>query len=541
MKIAWGWFCAATAGLLLSGTAWGQVAPWPDADLGPDYTITAQEEGKQPGKVPEKLAPPKDVDAGGMAHDGCAAPAEDNGCCAPPADNGCGCEKSNGNGCKSNGNGCCKKKKKKNGKKKNGCAKKNGCGGNGNGCNGAAEEPKNGENGCEEKKEENGCCAEEEEEEEEEEDECCGYCYLFGPKEAVSFWDEMWDHCDDECKPCYKIAGWIQAGYHSHCIPLSQVNGDLLAFEDVPHHFHARQCYAYIEKALDTEDGCCDWGFRADVVYGTDAQKTQAFGNPPPAGAEGWDNDWDNGVYGWAIPQAYGMVGCGDLTVKIGHMYTYNGYEVIPATGNFFFTHALTMFNSEPFTHTGTMAEYKANDDLTIMAGWMLGWDTGYDRFEDGSMWHGGFSYQITEDVKLVYISCAGDFGRRGKDAYMQTLILDTKLREDWQWVLQSDILRIDEAFDGTPLGDDATSIVNYLFYTLNDCWKLGVRFEWWKGNLPAPPYPDPAFGSHYEVTYGVNYKPHANFVIRPEMRHDWSPATDIRRDTFAVDAIFTW
>ncbi len=277
-------------------------------------------------------------------------------------------------------------------------------------------------------------------------------------------------------------------------------------------------------------------------MYGTDAQKTQAFGNPPAAGAEGWDNDWDHGVYGWAIPQAYGIVGCGDLSVNVGHFYTRMGYEVIPATGNFFFSHSLTMFNTEPFTHTGAIADYKVNDRLSAFGGWVAGWDTGFDRFDRGSSFTGGFAHQLTDDVKFSYGNVVGDFGRRGENGWMHTLILDVKLTEKWQWVSHGDILRIEDAsFDGGHLGDDATAWVNYLFYTHNNCWKFGVRHEWWKGNLPVPPYDDPSFGSHQVLTYGVNYKPHANFVIRPEMRHHWSPATDIRSDKFAVDAIFTW
>ncbi len=35
------------------------------------------------------------------------------------------------------------------------------------------------------------------------------------------------------------------------------------------------------------------------MLYGVDAQKTQAFGNNNGS----WDNSFDHGVYGWAIPQ----------------------------------------------------------------------------------------------------------------------------------------------------------------------------------------------------------------------------------------------
>ena len=47
------------------------------------------------------------------------------------------------------------------------------------------------------------------------------------------------------------------------------------------------------------------------MIYGTDAQKTQAFGNPG-AGVRNfgtYDASLDHGEYGWAMPQAYGEVG----------------------------------------------------------------------------------------------------------------------------------------------------------------------------------------------------------------------------------------
>ena len=78
-----------------------------------------------------------------------------------------------------------------------------------------------------------------------------------------------------------------------------------------------------------------------------------------------------NGKYGWALPQAYLQFNKGDLDIKVGHFFTPLGYEVIPATGNFFYSHSYTMFNSEPFTHTGVLSTYKASDTMyrTTLAG----------------------------------------------------------------------------------------------------------------------------------------------------------------------------
>ena len=386
---------------------------------------------------------------------------------------------------------------------------------NGNG-DGNGDEDENG--GCDD-----GCddCGEDGCEEEEEEEKCP--CYLFGPGEAMSLWDEMFA-CGDK-KPAVHIGGWLQGGYHTDPTPLSQQRGDGLAFNDVPNDFNLHQGWLYAEKALDTKKCGWDWGFRADLVYGTDAQKTQSFGGL------GWDNDWDHGVYGWALPQAYVELGTGDFSVKAGHFFTPAGYEVVAAPGNFFYSHALTHFNSEPFTHTGVLATYKLCEDIEVYSGWALGWDTGFDAFGDSNILLGGFKLTLTDDITFTYISTSGDFGLRGEDAQSHHFVMDVTLTDKLNWVIQSDILRIENAPGGAFLGDDDVGLTNYLYYAYNDCIKFGARAEWWKNDGV----------DNYAVTYGVNIRPHANLVIRPEVRHAWVPTTDFHEDIFGIDAIFTF
>ena len=47
-------------------------------------------------------------------------------------------------------------------------------------------------------------------------------------------------------------------------------------------------------------------------------------------------NNFDHGIYGFALPQVYGEVAMGDLSVKMGHFFTIIGYEVVTAPDNFF-------------------------------------------------------------------------------------------------------------------------------------------------------------------------------------------------------------
>jgi hypothetical protein len=50
-------------------------------------------------------------------------------------------------------------------------------------------------------------------------------------------------------------------------------------------------------------------------------------------------------------------------------------------------------------------------------------------------------------------------------------------------------------------------------------------------------------------LTGGVNYKPHANLVIRPEVRYNWSPTNLVsaqngaafNNTVFAIDAVLTF
>ena len=248
------------------------------------------------------------------------------------------------------------------------------------------------------------------------------------------------------------------------------------------------------------------------------------------------------------MPQAYLQLAYGDWDVKIGHFFTLVGYEVIPAPQNFFYSHSYTMFNSEPFTHTGVLAAYNGFEDIVFHMGWVLGLDTGFDQAFGGSAAHAGFITDLTDDVKLSYMMTGGDFGRRsaGTDGYSHSIVFDVSLSEKMNYVFQSDYYQSNGSFDDPNAALDEKGINQYLFYTLNDCWALGLRAEWWKSNAFTP-----GNQSYYEITYGVNYKAHANVIVRPEIRHNWTPGevayannnggVDFDQTVFGIDCILTY
>ena len=331
----------------------------------------------------------------------------------------------------------------------------------------------------------------------------------------------------------YNIGGWFQFGYHTE-------SNDL--FNSHPDQLNLQQAWLFAEKVATPRDGGgLGWGWRFDAVYGVDGPDTQAFGNSLNAAgdARGFDNPFDFGAgFGWAIPQLYLEVAGENWSAKVGHFYTLIGYEVVTAPDNFFYSHAITNFNSEPFTHTGAIGTFNVSDDFTLYGGWTLGWDTGFDQFDDGSAFLGGFSTSIADNSSLTYITTIGDFGFRGDDGYNHSIVVDTQVTDRFNWVVQSDYLRV----DGT--GEDNIGLNQYFLYSISDCWGVGSRVEWWKGDSLTGYAPHggilPATGSHsyYAATFGVNYKPNANIILRPEYRFDWSPALGYDEGYFGVDLI---
>lgn len=332
-----------------------------------------------------------------------------------------------------------------------------------------------------------------------------------------------------------KIGGWTQFGYHNRA---SVADG----FNTNPDKLNLHQQWLYVEREADGSCGL-DWGFRFDVMYGIDADNTQSFGNN--FGRWDYRNSFQHGEYGWALPQAYLEMAYGDLSVIAGHFYTTIGYEVVPAPDNFFYSHAFTMNNSEPFTHTGLLATYEWTDRLTLFAGWTLGWDTGFDRFGGGSNWLGGFSYALTDAIEFTYMSTYGDFGRflfaddpirTGNDNYSHSIVLDVSITERLNYVFQSDYL--DVADIGGIANVETIGINQYLIYTLNDCWAVGTRVEWWRAGAPSAGVPMTSVNA---ATFGVNYRPHPNLVFRPEIKQEWAPGANVDQTIFGIDMVLIY
>jgi len=288
------------------------------------------------------------------------------------------------------------------------------------------------------------------------------------------------------------------------------------------------QLYVIMEKPFDK---CADWdvGGRVDLLYGSDYFQAQS---------KGWENNrngsarWNDGNFnGLAIPQLYGAVGNDQLSVKVGHFYTVVGYEGVPAIGDFFYTRSYAYQFAGPFTHWGALATYKPENALTINAGLVNGWDA-LDRVGNGLSFLGSASLAFSDDVKLtVGVITGNELNAAGTDSANRTrydVTLDVHVAKDLEWVLEHNYA---VQQNGDSRGQTSWyGLGSYLYYTLNPCWKAGLRYEWFRdqdgtrvaGAFAGDPNTGAYAGSFQAITLGANWTPMANVCIRPQVQWDW-------------------
>ncbi|MGE3780410.1 MAG: porin, partial [Pirellulaceae bacterium] len=375
-----------------------------------------------------------------------------------------------------------------------------------------------------------------------------------------------------------EVCGWQVYGFLNGSAtanadsPRSHYNGPVTFLDK--EEVRLNQAYLIAEKVADGSNCCLDWGGRVDLMYGTDYVFTQAAGlELHDNGAPHWNGPSNIGPfrqYGLALPQAYAEAAYGDLSVKVGHFYTIIGYQVVPANGNFFITQPYTFQYGEPFTHTGALATWKYSDEVTLYGAVVNGWDK-FDAESDVLGTMGGVLYAPDHGAYTIFLT--GIVGEEDGIAVptqgtraLYSLVFTYNISDNWQYVLQHDN---GYQNNGGPAGADAEwyGVNNYLFYTVNECWKLGARAEWFRDDdgvrLAGAPVrlggaanaaalfgaaaPGSFAGNYYEVALGANWTPHANLIVRPELRWDWSEGTaaapydDFTKDSqfiAAVDAI---
>ncbi|TRX03056.1 porin [Candidatus Methylobacter oryzae] len=372
-----------------------------------------------------------------------------------------------------------------------------------------------------------------------------------------------------------KVGGWANAGItYNAASPDNNFNGPV-TFGDRSGEFQLNQLNLFVQRAVATEGDAWDFGGRFDVMFGTDAIFTQAYGVPAfdvntglPLNRNHWDLNMlgsnDNRFYDIALPQAYAEayvpIGNG-LNIKAGHFYTPIGYETVPAPDNFFYTHAYTMQYGEPFTHTGVMGNYTVDQNWSVMGGVTTGsatggWDGGWDK-QLGN-WAGLAGATWTSNDKNTSANVSGTYGGTSEHSSqswgLYSLVLKHNITDKTHLVLQHDHGYANGVLTSVPNVDAEWYGVNsHLTYDIKDNLTAGVRAEWFRdqngfrvcspgrvgaatngagssfaaaGNFTSTCNAGNG-ASYYGITVGVNWKPLKWLNIRPNVRYDWVDGTN--------------
>lgn len=347
------------------------------------------------------------------------------------------------------------------------------------------------------------------------------------------------------------IGGWFSFGAtYNDDNPDNNFNTPV-RFNDRHGEFQGNQFNLFIERSVNTEGDSWDLGFRADVMFGTDARFTQATGLDDEL-----IDDKDLRFYKLAFPQFY-LEGFAPLlngiTAKVGHFYTIIGNEVVTSPDNFFYSHAYAMLYAEPFTHTGALLSTPVNDNLSVTAGAVLGWD---NFSVDTDIWNflGGVSW--TSDSKATSITITAIQGavseeRPNDDRWLYSVVLSHDIADKLHYLVQHDHGR--EEFTGPDKNAEWYGVNQYLIYDLNDQVSAAIRAEWFRdddGTRVPNASSDTGFsGDFYAVSAGVNWSPLSWLKVRPEVRYDWfdgegdpyGDGTESGQFTVASDVILTF
>jgi len=345
----------------------------------------------------------------------------------------------------------------------------------------------------------------------------------------------------------FTLSGWLEAGATASADSPITRSVSPVAFND-RQEVQMNQLYASLGRNVHTECQCFDFGGRIDLLYGTDARFVQATGlETRRDGSAKWNTA---SFYQLAMPQVYAEVGLGNLSVKVGHWYSPIGYENVTAPDNFFYSHSYSEVYGQPFTHTGVLTTYAMSEHAAVYAGIHNGWDN-FDASTNRGALLTGVNWASCDGRRTLAfgITSGDEINNQAvySDRTMYSIVAGVALADRLQYVLEHDMgWQRDDLAPG--LDSEWYGLNQALLYTINDCWKIGGRMEWFRDDDGVRVAN--ASGSYYAMTIGMNWILASDFMIRPEVRWDWfdgagghpfDNGTKDEQFTGAFDAILLW
>jgi hypothetical protein len=330
-------------------------------------------------------------------------------------------------------------------------------------------------------------------------------------------------------------------------------------FTDKHDQLVLNQAMLTLQKGLDSSAKSFNWGFNLQGFYGSDARYPHVIGM--------WDHNTSDRNQ-WMLTNAnvqahLPIIGEGGMDVTLGLFATPIGVEVIPANGNYFYSHNYIFNFGLPFEQTGLLTVTHVNSTLDVYLGVDSGLNTSYGtRGDNNNSMSGtaGFGLNNLDNGKLTVIGLS-HFGAenallRGTQPngianagdYIRYLIdINATYKPNSLWTFITELNYLHDNYAHAKAGGVSETAA----YAVNDWLTLAGRAEIYadpegyavagfpsntgfvefeRGTSPAPVVLGPGQATTYgELTLGAQIKlpgmPKmiSGAMLRPEIRFDRS------------------
>lgn len=371
-------------------------------------------------------------------------------------------------------------------------------------------------------------------------------------------------------EPRIKFSVWIDTGITANpSAPDDNQNFGRL-FDDRSNEPMVNQITLNLERTLAPQTGELDWGFKLQLLFGTDARFIHSLGL--------LDHAMGSSIYQPDIPEAYlnlhfPVITEGGLDVKLGKFATPVGFETIDPRSNPFYSHSYIFNFGVPFNHTGALFTLHPTGWLDLLGGIDRGVNISFDDNNDSLGFLAGFGLNLHEG--RVLLNGATHIGPETPDnnhdlRYLSDIYLIWKVTGKLTSVTELNYARDDGA------AADGYGVAQYLSYAITDKVSAKIRGEIWRdddgfyvASFAEPHDPmrslggqtviDPRTVGGGRTTYGaitigldlkpVVPKPLRGLTLRPEIRvdhsfngtHPFNQSEDQTSLTAAIDALLAF
>ncbi|MGH8101258.1 MAG: porin [Chthoniobacterales bacterium] len=371
-------------------------------------------------------------------------------------------------------------------------------------------------------------------------------------------------------EPRFKISGWIDSGItFNPAAPDDNQNFGQL-FDNRLNEPLLNQLVLNFERTLAPQPGEFDWGFKLQLMYGSDARFIHGLGL--------FSHTAGTSIAQPDLVEAYlnlhfAVITEGGLDLKLGKWVTLEGAETIDPRANFFYSHTYIFNFGIPFDHTGALTTLHAAKWLDLMGGVTRGVNIALDDNNDSVAFHGGVGLNLNEGRLVIAASThiGPETPNNNHDQrYLNCITTTWKITDKLTSITDLNYAHDDGA------DADAYGVAQYFTYAINSWLAAGIRGEVFSDQkgfyvvsfannhdpmraLEGEPTIDPRTVGGGRTTYGaitagVNIKPTmpkpiAGLTIRPELRYDralndtrpFNDSSDRDQFTVGVDAILTF